>query len=551
MTFSRLRPSVRTIIAFMAAVIATAIVGSVVQTQVSLAALIALGVPVPWRVGLSTTLQDLVSFGSVMAAIAGASLLFALSAGHFATRVFQDRWRVPILGLAGVVGIWVGFIVMALFTPMPSLVAAARGPSGLLAMSLTGLIGGLVFAYLTSPRASPAQRRPFGWSAARWGVAAVLLATVPAVLIAKLSAAAANVRPPDATGYVVESVATGLAFPWTVAFLPDGRRIVTERAGRLTSLAPDGARSEISLSGLPPIHRGGGNGLMDMAVDPDFASNAFVYFTMSYGDAAANGTRLVRATLRADRIDDVKTLFESTAKTADGNNGGRIAFLRDGTLILSVGDGLRWREEAQNPANHLGKLVRLDRDGHAPADNPFVGRTGTASELFSIGHRNVQGVAVDPADGSLLISDHGPRGGDEINAVVAGANYGWPAVTGGLDYSYARVTPFRRLENYQAPLLEWTPSIAPAGLAVYDGALFPGWRGDLFVPALRERTLRRVIRQNGRIVGQELLLADRKERIRDVQAAPDGSLYVLTDGPDASLLRLVPAPPGGRTKPAL
>lgn len=551
MTVSHLRPSPRTLIAFAAAVVATAIVGSVVQTQLSLAALVTLGVPVTLRVGLSTTLQDLVSFGPVMAAIAGVALLCALPAGHLAATAFQPRWRASILALAGASGIWAGFVIMGVFTPMPSLVAAARGPLGLLAMSLTGSVGGLLFACLTAPGAPSARRRPLGWGAARWGVAAVLLSAVPAIMVAKFVVAAQDARPPDATGYVVETIATGLAFPWTVAFLPDGRRIITERAGRLVSIAADGARSELSLSGLPPIYRGGSNGLMDVTIDPDFARNAFVYFTMSYGDQAANGTRLVRATLRGDRIDDAKTLFESTAKSADGNNGGRVAFLRDDTLIVSLGDGLRWREEAQNPANHLGKLVRLDRDGHAPRDNPFIGRTGTAPEIFSLGHRNVQGVAVDPADGALLISDHGPRGGDEINGVLAGANYGWPAVTGGLDYSFARVTPFRRLENYQPPLLEWTPSIAPAGLAVYDGAQFPAWRGDLFVPALRERTVRRVIRDNRRIVGQELLLADRKERIRDVKVAPDGSIYVLTDGPDASLLRLVPSRFSGAAGPAL
>ena len=184
--------------------------------------------------------------------------------------------------------------------------------------------------------------------------------------------------------------------------------------------------------------------------------------------------------------------------------------------------------------------MRLDREGRVPADNPFVRQSGAAPEIYSLGHRNPQGMAVDPQTGALLLSEHGARGGDEINRVTAGSNYGWPVVTAGIDYPFARVTPFRRLEGYQDALLEWTPSIAPAGLAVYDGALFPGWRGDLLVPALKERALRRVLRDGERIVGQQLLLAELNERLRDVKVAPDGAIHVLTDGLDAKLLRITP-----------
>ena len=282
-------------------------------------------------------------------------------------------------------------------------------------------------------------------------------------------------------------------------------------------------------------------------MDPDFATNGRIFLSYSYGDAGANNTRLASARLVGDAsgdaaLEDVRVLFSADPKPGHSNNGGRIAFLPDGTLVLTLGDGFDRREAAQDPASALGKIVRLRRDGGVPADNPFVGRPGHAPAVLSLGHRNVQGVAVDPADGALLVSEHGARGGDEINRVLPGRNYGWPVVTGGLDYTFARVTPFRALPGYEAPAWEWTPSIAPAGLAIYDGALFPGWRGDLLVPALAGRALHRVRRAaDGRILGEEQLLTELGARLRDVRVAPDGSVQVLTDGPDGRLLRLSPS----------
>lgn len=344
----------------------------------------------------------------------------------------------------------------------------------------------------------------------------------------------------EPSGIAVETIASGLEHPWASVELPDGRWLVTERAGRLVAIANDGRRTFIGTQELPPLYHGGINGLMDIVLDPDFSDTRAVYLSMSYGEATANGTRLLKARLEGDRLTDITVLFDSTPKGADGNNGGRISFLPDGSLILTLGDGTEWREEAQNLQNHLGKVIRLERDGGIPEDNPFVGRSDVAPEIFSFGHRNVQGAAVDPLDGSLLITEHGPRGGDEINLVHPGANYGWPVVTGGLDYSFARVSPFKHLEGFEPAVLEWTPSIAPAGLAIYRASLFSGWDGDLLVPALKERTLRRVIRKDGEVVGQELLLADLKERMRDVKVGADGAVYVLTDGPEARLLRLAP-----------
>lgn len=375
----------------------------------------------------------------------------------------------------------------------------------------------------------------------RLAIALVLVAVPVILFFTTAPKKAAPVAQVDPASYEIQTIASGLDRPWSVAFVPDGSRLVTEMNGRLLHIAADGKVSAIALDALPPVFRHDGVGqLMEVIIDPAFSRNRLVYLSMGYGEPGANGTRVVRARLEQDRIVDVRILFSSTPKAAPSNNGGRMAFLPDATLVLTVGDG-DVRKEAQNPGSHLGKVVRFDRDGKPPADNPFQGRPGVAAEIYSLGHRNAQGIAVDRVSGALLLSEHGPRGGDELNVVQAGKNYGWPVATGGIDYSFARVSPFRRLEGYVDPVLEWSPSIAPAGLAVYEADLFEGWRGDLLVPALKERALRRVMRDQTRIVGEQLWLAELGERMRDVKVAPDGSIYVLTDGTNARLLRLVPA----------
>jgi len=344
----------------------------------------------------------------------------------------------------------------------------------------------------------------------------------------------------DPALYRVVTEVTGLERPWSIATLPDGRRLITELPGRLRIVEADGTLRPRPVSGLPPILAAGQTGLMEVAADPDFAANGTLFLTFAHGTAEANNTRLVSARLVGDALEDVRVLFTATPKSGNAHYGGRIAFLPDGTLALTLGDGFDRREDAQNPANTLGKIVRLNRDGTVPGDNPFADRPGAAREVFSLGHRNVQGIAVDPADGGLLVTEHGPRGGDEVNRILPGRNYGWPVVTGGLDYTFARVTPFTALPGYEPPLLQWTPSIAPSGLSIYDGAAFPAWRGHLLIPALVEKGIRLVRREGDRIVGQQILLAELGERIRDVRPAPDGSIQVLTDGPNGRLLRLTP-----------
>ncbi len=531
----------RYVSALLVAAVTTGALASIVQTQIVLGALLVFDAPVTATVRAWTTLEDLARFGPVMAGIAAATLLPAFLVGHLASRAVPPAWHSPLSTFLAVAGLWTVFWLMRAVIPMPAM-PGTRGQLGHALMSLTGIAGGLLYATLTSP-ARRTRQVATRQKTQRHAAVAAAWVTVPALLFFIMAPRSGD-KPEsvDPKSYAIQTIATGLDRPWSVAFLPDGRTLVTEMGGRLLAIAADGSSSAISLDGLPAIFQQRNViGLMEVALDPQFDSNGLLYLTMGYGDVDANGIRLVRARLAGDRIEDVRVLFSSTPKQRAGNNGGRIAFLRDGTLALTVGDGNTRREEAQNPANDLGTVVRLDRDGRPPADNPFVQRPGTAPEIYSLGHRNPQGIAVDPATGDLLVTEHGARGGDEVNHVKPGANYGWPVVTGGIDYPFASVSPFRRLGGYEDALLEWTPSIAPSGLAIYDGTLFPGWRGDLLVPALKERAVRRVVRDGQKIVGQQLLLADLNERIRDVKVAPDGSIHVLTDGKDARLLRLTPS----------
>lgn len=562
----------RRLAALLVAALITGALTSLVQTQVNLAEHVALGAQVSGALRGAVTLEDLARFGPVAMGVAIVALLLAFLVAHGVARYVLPGWRTMVFAVAGLCGMTTAFGLLATVIPSPPL-AATRTGLGLLLVSLSGLIGGLVYARITRMQALASSHPGAGRSQAaasshpgikpmrvaastaptatrRYLAIAAVCAVVPVVSFFMMAQPKDPVpQPVDPASFQVQTVATGLDAPWSVAFLPDGRRLVTEMGGRLRVVQPDGTLTDIALDGMPPIFRTGTViGLMEVAVDPAFAETNWLFFTMGYGDAGAVGTRVVRATLDGDRIKDVRVLFSSTLKSRDGNNGGRIAFLRDGTLVVTIGDGNLHFEAAQSTADYLGTVIRIDRDGRAPADNPFRQTPGALPEIYSIGHRNAQGIALDPTTGELLSSEHGARGGDEINRIVAGGNYGWPLVTGGIDYWFARVSPFKRLEGYVDPSLEWTPSIAPSGLAIYDGAMFPAWRGDLFVPALKERAVRRVKREGGRIVGQELLLANMDARMRDVKVAPDGSIYVLTDGKDAKLLRLVPpAASSGRT----
>jgi glucose/arabinose dehydrogenase len=351
--------------------------------------------------------------------------------------------------------------------------------------------------------------------------------------------------PAQAAGYRVETVASGLEHPWSLAFLPDGRMLVTERPGRLRVIepGPDG-RPQLRpepVVGVPPVLARGQAGLFDVVVDPAFASNGRVMLSFAHGTPEANHLRVVSARFDGRQLQAVQPVFTSRpAKTDVQHFGGRMVWLPDGSLLFGMGDGNLERTDAQRLHTHLGKMLRIRPDGSVPGDNPFVAREGALPEIYSYGHRNPQGMVL--VKGVPYSHEHGARGGDELNRLAPGANYGWPLTTGGIDYTYARITPYRSLPGIEPPLLEWTPSIAPGGLAWYDGALFPAWRGSLLVAALKERSARRVPMVNGTPGPQEVLFQELGERIRDVRAGPDGAIYLLTDSKEGRVLRVVPQP---------
>ncbi len=341
---------------------------------------------------------------------------------------------------------------------------------------------------------------------------------------------------PGATKLRVEVIAEPLDHPWSLAFLPDGRLLVTERSGQLR-IVDDGNLSD-PLANVPPVYAKSQGGLMDVVLHPDYADNGWIYLTLAHGTPSANATRLIRAKLAGDALSDVEVLFTAQPyKDTPVHYGARLAFLADNSLLLSVGDGFDFREQAQRLDNHFGKIVRLHDNGTTPTDNPFVDAVDALPEIWSYGHRNAQAIVVDPQNNLVFAHEHGPAGGDEINVIVRGHNYGWPIATHGRDYSGAAISPYTEFNGTDNPLLHWTPSIAPAGMTRVTSDKYPQWQGDLIVAALKSRELRRVtIGDNS--IQQQSLLSDLGERIRDVRQGPDGYLYVLTDSAQGRILKL-------------
>ena len=326
---------------------------------------------------------------------------------------------------------------------------------------------------------------------------------------------------------------------WGMAFLPDGRMLVTELDGNLRILAAGGKPSD-PLQGLPRIEAYGQGGLMDVALDPDFAANGRIYLSHILDGAGGRTTAVSAARLDGDRLHGFETVFVGRAASRTGRHfGSRLRFASDGTLFVTIGDR-GYRPSAQDLGNHAGTTLRLGPDGAAPPDNPFVGRAGALPEIWSYGHRNPQGLAFDPATGRLWSQEHGPRGGDEVNLIERGRNYGWPVITHGRNYSGTKITDETARAGMEQPAAYWTPSIAPSGLTVYRGRWFPRWDGNLFVGALRAQLLVRLELDGDRVVHEERLLADFGNRIRDVRTGPDGLIYLALDENDAHIWRLEP-----------
>jgi glucose/arabinose dehydrogenase len=335
-------------------------------------------------------------------------------------------------------------------------------------------------------------------------------------------------------------VAKGLEHPWGLAFLPDGRMLVTERPGRMRIIERDGRLNE-PLAGLPPVVASGQGGLLDVVLHPQFAQNQLVYWSFSEAGDGGVGTAVARGRLAANRLSDVQVIFRQQPKVSGSNHfGSRLVWARDGRLFVGLGDRFAYKDDAQTLDNHMGKVVRIEADGSVPADNPFVQRPGARPEIWSYGHRNIQGAALHPDTGELWTVEHGPQGGDELNVPAAGANHGWPLITYGRNYgSGTKIGEGTERADVAPPIRYWAPiSIAPSGMAFLTSDRYPGWKGNLFIGALRGARVVRLELDGHKVVREQPLLADRSMRIRDVRQGPDGWLYALTDSPDGQVWRL-------------
>jgi glucose/arabinose dehydrogenase len=341
----------------------------------------------------------------------------------------------------------------------------------------------------------------------------------------------------------VQTVASGLVNPWALAFLPDGRMLVTERPGRMRLVTAEGQLSP-PLKGVPEVLASGQGGLLDVVTDKAFTQNKTIYFCYAERTAGGGRTALARARLNegGGRLDEVKVIFRQEGPLSSGNHYGcRIAQASDGNLFVALGEHYSGRDEAQNLANHLGKIIRIAPDGTAPSDNPYVGRDNAKPEIWSFGHRNEQGLAINPASGDLWEIEHGPRGGDEVNIIGKGKNYGWPVIGYGIDYSGAKIHDATAKDGMEQPIKYWVPSIAPSGMMFYTGKLFKKWTGSLFTGALAGKMLVRLSLNGNAVTSEERLLQNLNERIRDVRQGPDGALWLLTDNSAGRILRVSPA----------
>ena len=340
----------------------------------------------------------------------------------------------------------------------------------------------------------------------------------------------------------VVTVAKGLSHPWGLAFLPDGRMLVTERPGRMRIVAMDG-RVSPPLAGVPEVYARGQGGLLDVALHPDFARNRLVYFSYAEPGPGGAGTAAAMARLSDDgaRLENLKVVFRQQPKSEGGNHfGSRLVFARDGRLFITIGERYQM-ELAQDISVNRGQVIRIEADGRIPADNPFVNRNGARPEIWSYGHRNPQGAALHPQTGKLWTVEHGPAGGDEVNIPLPGRNYGWPVIGYGNHYNGRPIGVGTHKEGMEQAVYYWNPAIAPSGMDFYTGDKFPGWRGNMLIAVLKEQMLVRLELSGEKVVREERMLRGIGDRLRHVRTGPDGYVYLLTDESDGRILRLEPA----------
>ena len=342
-----------------------------------------------------------------------------------------------------------------------------------------------------------------------------------------------------AKDYDIQTIAEGLKLPWSLAFLPNDDYLVSLRPGELRKITSRGEVSD-AIGNTPKTYFAGQGGYFDVLLDRDFAQNKTLYLAFAHGTPKRNATRIVKARLNVDVLEDVTPIFTATNKDTAVHYGGRMALLADNTLILTVGDGFDYREAAQDTFSHLGKVIRINTDGSVPWDNPFASGDMGDPKVYAYGLRNPQGLALDADSNTLYLNEHGPQGGDEVNAITPGANYGWPVTSYGINYSGAKVSPFTSLPGIQEPIKYWTPSIAVSGMTFYTGQVFPQWQGDLLVGALVDKEVRQLDLIDGIVVSENTLFEEIGQRIRDIRAGPDGMIYILTDSEQGKLLRVSP-----------
>lgn len=525
----------RNLLPWLFAVVVTSVLGSLVQSTLNVFNLLEMGSYATWDDWLRTVARDLLSFAPFYALLVGGAFLFAFPAGLWLARKWPGG-RSLVLGIAGTVGLAVAFFIGNEVTPIPTLISATRNTVGLIAMLATGFIGAWVFAK-TSGKPEFKSQRGFTWTHLAFPI--VMLIAAFSLHVFMRPERQIEIEEYPVESYRVAIVVDGLDHPWAMVHLPDGRRLITERKGNVRIVDTEGALLRQPLAGVPEVFVGVQGGLLDIELSPNFERDRNLFLSYACGSKDANNTCVGRGKLRGNRLENFQRIFRAEPLKDTGVQfGSRIVFLPDDTMVVSIGDGFDYREDAQELGNHMGKLVRLNMDGSVPSDNPFVGQEGKRPEIYSYGHRNPQGLHYDHETGRLYESDHGPYGGDEVNIIEPGKNYGWPMATEGVNYPGTSISPHDELEGVQAPINHWTPSIAPSGITLYRGDAFPDFNGDLLVSGLAGQGVFRLDLEDGRMVADQRLFHELGKRIRDVVVGDEGELYLLTDHNPGQLLRI-------------
>lgn len=512
------------VLPFIQALLFGVLLASVVQTQINLFSLQNLGVLVPPSQRLSATVHDLVNFAPIFLGLSLPGFLVSQFFVVFLVKRSERMTGAVLFPVASALSLWLAIKVLDMVAPTSGLIYASIPTTGMVLLVLCAAFAGLVFYHRSNKKAQKLGHLP---------LVTFLGLFLIGGLVPKNSWAS--------TEYQTQMLTGDLNKPWSMAFLPDGRALITEKPGRLRWLNADGQLDPKPIQGVPQVYFEGQGGLFEVLPAFDFSSSKVIYLSYSCGTSSANHTCVAKAELDQYQLKNVKEIFRSQfAKRGGAHFGGRMVWLADNTLVLTLGDGYSYRNDAQNLANHLGTLVRLNPDGSVPTDNPFVKNNQAKPEIYSYGHRSVQGLFYDRKNDRLYEHEHGARGGDEVNLIESGKNYGWPLATYGIDYSGAQITPYKSYEGTEQPLVYWVPSIAPSGMTLYEGNLFPEFKGHLLVGALAGRHVRLVKLSGTQVVDQKVLFDELNERIRDVREGPDGALYLLTDSTSGKLFKVTP-----------